>query len=349
MPTIKGVRDLRQIQICKQTNCATPGTVTARLVGKCGIELDVGRVMPDEATGVMSKHIVDRHYDRYTLGQGPVTPGDEGATYEQICWYLGAAAIGGVTGGVAGPELEQTWVYTPDLAAAVAMDAPDYLHIVYGDNAAQWEGTCCFARQLVISGAFQGIWQLEADMVCRNWDNTGVHFEVIPYPPVLTTILGQQTAFYLDTTCLFAGAPTVRTESLIDWKLTIPGFHPKFFQDGVLHYSTSGLASRALLFDWTMEFDSDLAKAIVWEAFATGAPLYVRLLNTGPLLGATVHYSVQIDLCLQPIKATTLDERDGNDIIKFTAETVYDVACVAVPEWEMTVVNLLPVLTACGA
>lgn len=349
MPTTKGVRDLRKIEICKQTDCATPGTVTARLVGKCGIELDVGRVQPDEATGVMSKHIVDRHYDRYTLAQGPLTPGDEGATYEQICWYLNVAAKGGVTGGVAGAESEQTWVYTPDLAAAVAMDAPDYLHIIYGDNAAAWEGTCCFARQLVISAAYQGIWQLEADMVCRNWDNTGVSFADVAYPVLLNTILGQQTAFYLDTTPSF-GAPTVRTESLIDWKLTIPGFHPKFFQDGVLHYSTTGLASRALLFEWTMEFDSDLAKVIVWEAFATGTPLYVRLLNTGPLLGATVHYSVKIDMCLQPLKATTLDERDGNDIIKFTAETVYDVVGSAtMPEWEITVVNLLPILTACGA
>jgi len=34
----------------------------------------------------------------------------------------------------------------------------------------------------------------------------------------------------------------------------------------------------------------------------------------------------------------TLDERDGNDIIKMTARSVYDVAC-DVPEWCIIVVN----------
>jgi len=341
---VYGVRDLRQIQVCKQANCATAGTVAARLVGRCGIELDRGRVLPKEATGVTASNIVDRLYDPYTMGQGPLTPGDEGATFEQICWYIGTAVKGGVTGGVVGPQGEYTWTFAP---THTAIDAPDYLHIIYGDNAAQWEGTCCFGRQLVISGAFQDAWKLEADMVCRDWDNTGISFETIAYPATLTTILGQLTAFYLDTTCQFGAAPTVRTNSLIDWKLTIPGFHPKFFQDGALYYTTSGMASRALLFEWTMEFDDELAKAIVWEAFALGTPIYVRLRNTGPLIGGAVYYRVTIDMCLQPIKATPLDERDGNDIIKFTAETVYDVACVTVPEWEIEVINTLAVLNAC--
>lgn len=342
----RGVRDLRQIQFCIQPECDTSGTVVARIVGQCGIELDVGRVLPKEATGITASNIVDRMYDRYQLAEGPVTPGEEGATYQQLVWYLvmgckGGASVGPTGAGATG----YTWTFEP---SHTAIDEADTATIIYGDNAAQWQGTCCIGRQLVLSGAFQGIWQVEMDTVCRDWDNTGINFETIAYPTPLNTILGQMTSFYLDTTCQFVDdpfappGPTEYTQSMIDWSLTIPGFHPKFFQDGVLYWSTYGMASRALMLEWTMEFDGPLAKDIVWEAFATGTPLYVRLQAIGGAIPGTappVNYSATLDLVLQPIDSTTLDERDGNDIIKFTAETAYDVDCTHVPEWRIVVVN----------
>jgi len=247
-------------------------------------------------------------------------------------------AVGGIT--VAGTVADgYTWEFKPALTAA---DYPDTATIIYGDNAAQWRGVCCFGRQIVISSAFQGIWQVEMDTVCQDWDNTGVSFETIAYPSPLDTILGQMTSFYVDTTCEFAATPTARVESMIDWRLTIPGFHPKFFQDGRLDYSEIGQASRALTLEFTTEFDDTLAKAIIWEAWATGTPLYVRLESIGGVIPGTApdaNYTATIDLVLQPTDSETLDERDGNDIIKFTAETVYDSACAATPEWEITILN----------
>ena len=343
----RGVRDLRQIQFCIQPECDTSGTVIARIVGKCGIELDVGRVLPKEATGITASNIVDRMIDKYQLAQGPVTPGEEGATYEQLPWYLVMGTVGGATvGPVGNAGIGYTWTFAP---AHTTIDQADTGTIIYGDNAAQWQGTCCIGQQTVLSSAFQGMWQIELDTVCRDWDNTGIDFVDIAYPTPLNTILGQMTSFYLDTTCQFAGAPTVYTQSMIDWSLTIPGFHPKFFQDGVIYWSTYGMASRSLLLEWTMEFDDDLAKAVVWEAFATGTPLYVRLQAIGGLIpGTAINFSATIDLVLQPISSTTLDERDGNDIIKFTAETVYDgVDCAVMPEWQIVIVNFDSGLPLC--
>ena len=124
----------------------------------------------------------------------------------------------------------------------------------------------------------------------------------------------------------------------------------EYFADGTMYYNCYGLASRALTFDWTMEFDDDLAKAIVWEAWANCDPLYVQLVSTGGVIpgDSGTNYSVTINMNLAIIDATTLDERDGNDIIKFTAETVYDVDCTDYEEWSIVVVNGEASLPACA-
>ncbi|HUV74813.1 MAG TPA: hypothetical protein VMW79_10925 [Anaerolineae bacterium] len=344
MPAVKGITDLRQIQICFQTNCATPGTVTARLIGTCGIDRETGRVLPTNPIGLMSKNIIGRAYDTYYSGVGPLATGEDGLTFQQIIWWLSMGTVGGVVPVPAAPVY--TWTFAPDLDDG---DLPDVAHLIYGDNAAEWEGTCGFGTQTKISAAFKAPWQIEMDTIWQNWDNAGVAFETIAYPTPLDTILGQMTTFALDTTCLFGATPTVRECALIDWTLTIPGFHPKYFQDGTMYYNCYGLASRALSFDFTLEFDDLLTKAIVWDAYRDGTPLYVQLVATGGVIpgDSGTNYSVTINMCLEIKDANPLDTRDGNDIQKFTAETVYDVDCADCVEWEIIVVNGESTLPAC--
>jgi hypothetical protein len=337
---VSGIRDLREAQIAFQATCAAPEVPTDRLVGKVGMRKKVNRVFPADPTGLMSSHIMGRHYDPSILCEVPFETGEEGLTFQQLPWFLAMGAVGGVTP-VGGPPA-YTWTFCPDLEDS---DLPDVATIRYGDNAAVWESSCCFARQLVISGAAQGVWGLEADIIGRDMQNSYYsgaayypkYFQDLPYPTPLQTILGQMTSWYVDDTCEFAAAPTQRTGYLIDWKVTLPGFHPKFFQDGVLYYTTMGLASRSLKLEATVEFDDAYTKAMLWDGWINGTPLYQRLLGVGSALGATT-YQAQIDMVTELESCETLDERDGNDIIKFTARSVYDVAC-DVPEWCIYVVN----------
>jgi len=302
------------------------------MVGTCGMKKLNNLVFPTEATGVMSDHIINRYYSPWVMAELPINPGDEGVTFQQLPYYLAMGCEGGVTGVGAGAD--KTWSFVPDLAAG---DFPEVATIRYGDNAGVWEAICCFARQLVISGSFQSAWNIEADIIGRDMDTSA--FEVIAYPTPLETILGQLTSFYKDATCQFAAAPTVVEGSLIDWTVTIPGFHPKFFQDGVRYYTTMGLASRHLTLEATVEWDSVFAAAehANWIA---GTPIYVRLEALGSLIPATaVNFTARIDMVLMYETFETLDQRDGNDTIKFTARTVYDVGCAAVPEWGIYVIN----------
>lgn len=343
---IKGIRDLRQMQIAFQKDggnpdCGTPATPSARLVGMCGMKKTVNRVFPAEATGLMSSHIISRYYDPFLLAEVPIETGEEGLTFEQLPWFLAMGVAKGKSG--VGVGNAKTWTFCPDLADG---DMPDVATIRYGDNAAVWESSCCFARQLVISSSFQSAWDMKADIIGRDALNNyyyygsyyDQYFETVAYPTPLHTILGQMTSFYVDSTCEFAATPTQRVGYLIDWTLTIPAFHPKFFQDGVLYYTTMGLASRALMLEATLEFDDDFTKKVLWDGWTDGTPFYMRIEALGDEIAGGGRHTARIDLVLEFDTFDPLDERDGNDIVKFNARTVYDVAC-DVPEWCIYVIN----------
>jgi len=72
-------------------------------------------------------------------------------------------------------------------------------------------------------------------------------------------------------------------------------------------------------------------------------PRYFQLQVTGSTPGAPPAgaVTVTINMVLMYESFETLEERDGNDIVKFTARTVYDVLCAAagVPEWQIIVDN----------
>jgi len=301
----------------------------------------VNRVFPTEATGLMSDHIISRYYDPWVMAELPIATGDEGLTYQQFPWFLSMGAIG-VLNSAAG-----IWTFTPALTTA---DMPYVASIIYGDNAGSWISHCCFARQLVISAAFQGPWNMEADIVGRDMAEDSL--EDIAYPTPLNTILGQMTILNTHPNCQFASATPV-PGTLIDWRITIPGFHAKFFQDGELYFSIMGLASRHLTFEATVEWDS--AWALVehrnWAAShmaaTPSAPRYMELVATGgPTGGAPANYGAEIRMVLMYESFETLEERDGNDIIKFVARTAYDVGPCdgGVNEWEVEVSNALAAL-----
>jgi len=176
---------------------------------------------------------------------------------------------------------------------------------------------------------------------------------LLPYPTTtagapLETILGQMTVLNTHPSCAF-GAATPVSGSLIDWRLTIPGFHAKFFQDGRLDFSIMGLASRHLTFEATVEWDSVFAAAehAIWATShmvtPVSAPRYFQLVATGGTPVAAppaATKNVTINMVLMYESFETLEERDGNDIIKFTARTAYDVACPgAIAEWQIIVNN----------
>ena len=331
-----GVRDLRKIQLGKEIYAySTPVPPTTQLVGMINAVENRKRLYPGEATGIMSS--ARRVYDQSVKTELAFDAGEEGATFEQLIILLSMGVCGGVTPTPVAPN-GYRWLFSPDLDDG---DVPDIYTMRLGDNMYCWEVEGVFARSLKISAATEESWKLTADLLGTDMDPAA--FEVILYPTPLETILAQMTSLYMDDTWAALGGTPVNA-TLIDWEVTIPGFHAKFFQDGQLVYSGIGLASRSLAVTMTLEFTPGAAAE--WLDWRAATPRFIRLLAQGsrinPLPVADFH-EAQIDMSIIWESHEALGERDGNDIMRFTGRTVYDPTGMG-REFEISVQNTIDAL-----
>jgi hypothetical protein len=104
--------------------------------------------------------------------------------------------------------------------------------------------------------------------------------------------------------------------------MEIPGFHPKFFQDGVESFSEYGLASRALSLTFNLEWNANaVAEWLLWKA---GTRRFVRIEGLGSLIAGTDYNRVRMDLCCKAENPDAMAERDGNNTMNFTLRTIED-------------------------
>lgn len=328
-----GIRDLRRIQLAEQTWGYGPAVPTEQLVGMLDATENRNRLFPAEATGIMSA--ARRFYDQSIIAELAFDAGDEGATFEQLILFLSMAVAGGVAPTPVG-ALGYLWTFAPNLAAG---DRPDIYTLRYGDNQRCWESAEVFATEMRLAGATEESWRLTADLVGDQMAPSA--FEVIAYPVPLETILAQMTSLYIDNSWATLGN-TLVSGTLIDWEVTIPAFHPKFFQDGDMRFSDIGLASRSLAVSFTFEFTAGtVAERLLWVA---GTPRFIRLAGQGSLINAPADYhDAIIDMCVIYEGTEPLDERDGNDIMRFTGRTVYDPTAPG-REFEFRVQNTIDAL-----
>ena len=332
-----GIRDLRRIQLAEQTWGYGPVVPTTQLVGMLDATENRNRMFPREATGIMSS--VRRFYDQSIIAELAFDAGDEGATYEQLIIFLSMAITGGVTPTPVGAG-GHLWTFAPNLGAG---NRPDIYTLRYGDNQRCWQSAEVFATEMRLAGATEEPWRLTADLVGDQMDPDS--FEVIAYPVPLETILAQMTSLYIDNSWATLGSTPI-LGTLIDWEVTIPAFHPKFFQDGDYRFSDIGLASRSLAVSFTFEFTAGtVAERLLWVA---GTPRFIRLEAVGSMIydamGLPIdnHRSI-IDMCVIYEGTEPLDERDGNDIMRFTGLTAYDPTGIG-HEFEFRVQNTIPAL-----
>jgi len=328
-----GIRDLRRIQLAQQTWGYGAATPTEQLVGMLDARENRNRLFPAEATGIMSA--ARRAYDQSVIAELAFDAGDEGATFEQLIYFLGMAVCGGVTPTPVG-ALGHLWTFAPNLTAG---DRPEIYTLRYGDNQRCWQSAEVFATEMRLSAATEESWRLTADL--RGDQMAPSAFETIAYPVPLETILAQMTRLYIDNSWATLGSTPV-LGTLIDWEVTTPGFHAKFFQDNDLRFSDIGLASRSLAVSFTFEFNAGtVAERLLWIA---RTPRFIRLEGQGSLINAPADYhEAIIDMCVVYDGTEPLDERDGNDIMRFTGLTVYDPTGVG-HEFEFRVQNTVAAL-----
>jgi hypothetical protein len=329
-----GVKQLRRLQIGKETvaGTAVPATAVLRLNGM--IEDTRETVFPEEQTGYLGG--LDR---QYTAKLGAALEIEGEATFEQLPYVLNAA-IGSATATADGVGTGFVYAYT---APTTAKNTIDTYTLESGDDQEAERIEYGYVGEFGLSGTAGEAWMLTA-----TWG--GRQATVNAFTAATATALGDveellfgRTKLYIDDSTSTLGA-TLKSSTLLAAELKwSTGWIPKHTADGELYFTFVEQVGDEITLDITFEHNaSGAAEKVAWRA---GALRLLRLLIEGSTLTTPGTYSkktCQIDLAGKWEKFEKIDEIDGNDVVKGTLRVKTNIA--AALKAAITVVNQVTAL-----
>lgn len=311
-----GIRSLRKVQIGLESSSGTAVAATAIYRGQAAIDDQSNPVFPVEDVGYLSG--TDRAYIPKKVVN--VTFTSHEATFEQLPYHL-AAGIKNVVDGVANGGTSNGYVYAYPLATTAQPTVKSYT-IEAGDNNQAEEVEYAQCRSFSLSGAPGEAIMLTADWYGRQ--RTKTTFTSLSLTAV-EEILFQNTKLYIDAVSGTAGA-TQATNTMLGFELNVTtGMTPVWTGDGQLYFSFSKTVQPEVLL--TVTFEHDAVGVARRDDFAAGTARLVRLLTTGTALtgsgGTYTTKALQIDMAAKIDSIETIDEIDGNDIVRVTFRARY--------------------------
>lgn len=298
----------RQVNIGLQGEVGTAVNVDVTLFATCSLKPAVTKVIPEENVGSLAPI---RHYISQVKGEGALKMD---ATYEQIVYPIWMA-LGAVTP-TTGNGDPYTWAWTlPYQTSLVSTIEPFTLE--YIDAAPQGLAapyvvrlTDTFATALTISGSAPEGWQVEAELAGRALDFPADLSADPTFLETVTPIKMAETTLQVDA--LFANIGDTTVEELIsfNWKLE-DHFHEKQFA-GSLYPNGWGAGRWKTTLELTLEVSAAEAQTFA-EAVLTTTLYAVRIKGY-----VDANDSCNIDGMYMVNEVSTLDDRDGNNIIKVT-------------------------------
>lgn len=311
-----GEKAFRKIQFGKETVHGTNVAATSRQMGVLTQKSSPTIYMPEENTGTLVKY----HHATKVAELAELTR-DGSLTYEQCIYFF----LMGIKGAVTPVNIEgdaYRWTFDPNLEA---LNNPDSFTIEYGDDIQAFESGYCMAKSLEISGTIDEPVNLKVDMFGR--DLTKCAFTPALALPTVEDAMSSMTSIKIEDTYAALDAGTPKAKTLIDysWKLDT-GIHSKKFMDGELTFTGHGEAACAPELDLTFEFNSNANAE--YDHFDSQVKRFIRLQTSGSEIETGVGKALILNLCGVYTEWDTLDERDGNDIVKVKLVAIYD------PTWD---------------
>ncbi len=299
-----GQKALRKIQIGQEDYMGTPVAATAALLGQLTMEDKPTDHEPDEERG----NLADKTRSvRVANLANLVFSGD--ATFEQLMYWLEMGIQGDVTPTPVGAA--HLWTFTPNLTAAGTFNS---FTLEHGDNIQAWETEFCMAREIEIAFAMNAAATVKATLFGRK--KTPTSFTNSLAPPTVESIVGQNFKLYLDDEDGTMGY-TVKSQQIIAATFTIKtGLVPVRYGDGSLDFSTYFEQPKGIDLKMTFAFNSDAeAERVLYD----GETLrLVRLYNKGSLISGSDYKSLCLDMCGKYTSFSTLEDRDGEDVVNVT-------------------------------
>jgi hypothetical protein len=307
-----GIKQLRQIQLGKETTAGTATTATTRWRGLGALE--DGRIVtfPEEFIGVIGGG--DRSY--IAKVEAGMSMDEVDATFEQLPHLL-IASIAATTAGVQDTS-GSGYVYTYTIPHSSAPTIQTYT-IRAGDDQQAEIMAYSFVQSMTLSGNAGEAVMMGAEWVGRAVENgsfsTGVSV------PSVETILASSGAMYLDAVSSTYGNTAV-TSTLISFSLDMSNMIAAKWTVGAaggtvgafdFHYAGNREITGSL------QFEHNSTATTEKTAFRDQTPRLLRLKFSGSTLTtAGSGYSVKtliIDLPIKYESFDTLDDIDGNSVV----------------------------------
>ena len=334
---MSGIRQLRQIQLGRETTAGTATTATTRWRGLGAFEDNREVTFPEEFIGVIGGG--DRSY--IAKVEGTLTMDDTDATFEQLP-HLFIAGIAATTTGVQ-DGTGSGYIYTYNIAHSTAPVIQTYT-IRAGDNQQAEIMEYAFVRSFSIKGNAG-----EAVMMSAEWTGRQVTtstFSSNITVPEVETILASRGSLSLDAVTDTYGMASF-DDSLIAFEVNVSDtMMPKYA------FSPGGNSSNPPFFSFVYAGNREITGSLTFEhnangvaekeAFRNQTPRLLRLWFFGSDLTTAGSYSekqFKIDLPIKYESFDALDDVDGNSIIKANFVSRYNATVGNAGKFELILDN----------
>jgi hypothetical protein len=278
-----------RVNLAKETVHGTPVARTRRWYGIAAGNLDIGdqwNFHENENRGQRVR--ISAHAPTQVRGAPTLKFQDtQGVGFDDLVQLWSAGLQGGRTG--VGGSADKTWTFTQQLTASHAYES---LAADVGDDVQNWILQYVMPTRWKFSSPFGDLCHFEADCFAQQAIKGAASA-----PAEVNPIMIDSDLFTLKFAASFAGlgGAAVNLNFLRSWDFEYnTGILPRFYQDGTLFLGQhiEGDISGTL----SMEVESTaLAVSEFVDKYRAGTIDYVRLKNTGPVLGGTF-YSLQLDM-----------------------------------------------------
>jgi len=292
----------RETLVGLQGVVGTAVAVDTLLRATCELKPKVTKVQPEENIGCFAPA---RHYVGAIEPEGKLTMD---ATYEQILIPLWMSL------GYVAPTDTYIWAFILQYATSpITLISPFTLEHVdagpSGTGSYCVRVTDCFAKGLTISAAAGEGWKVEAELAGRKIDFPDDISGNPALDETVTPILMAETTLHVDALYANIGDTTVEELISFSWKLE-GGYHGKQYA-GSLYPNGWGAGRWKTTLELVMEVNAE------WLSFADAA------LTTTQFAVRIKGYNSATDYCYidgmyMVEDIGTLDDRDGNNIVKLT-------------------------------
>jgi hypothetical protein len=331
-----GIKDLRRIQLGRESSAGVEVDATRRWRGTGVIEDNLTIIFPEENVGIVGG--TDRSYIPHV--EAGITFDPTPATFEQILHLLEAGICVDTpaqNGSGSGYVYEYQWPTTTQYT--VASNLKTYT-IEGGDDQQEEQFLYAVCKSIKLSGAVN-----QAVMMSATWFGRQVApgtFTAAATIPTVEDVLFNKSKLYIDTTAGSFGG-TQKTNTFLGFTLDLDnGWKPQATGDGNLSFSFAKQVHPAGTLQITFEHD---ATAVAEKAFwLAQTARKIRISHIGSALtsvggGSYTTKIITLDVAGKWEKFDPMDDDDGNDTVTGTFRIGYD--ATAAQNLLITVVNEL--------